>query len=219
MKPVLDGRTGIAIFGKSQGNRPENPQLDARIAAAAALWHASSGDARPKILYVARDIGGAERTPHADVVRRGLLRLGVAEASILTRRNSNCTFVEVRALRDLCAEEGLRRIVGVTHAYHAARTLRYLREVMPAETACVTPVGPDLLEEGARLPESDAVATLIATSDPRGADLWRERAVEAAMNVLHAVDRGGTVERWLANAVRKPRGGAPKTDREAPGKG
>lgn len=196
----------LAIFGKSQGTKPENLQLLARVGFAAALWHAAR-DPRPAILYVPADFG-PDRFPDALTVRRLLTeRYRIPESSIHTRRVSNCTYREVRGLRDLCSETGIDRLTGVTHAYHAARTARYLDEVLPGRTR----VAPVTVPALAALPVPEAVGPLFADlpdcvlrSEPRGADALREAFVEAAMNALHAVDRGGRLECRLADLMRNP---------------
>jgi hypothetical protein len=186
----------IAILGKSQGTKPHNWQLEARIALGAALWHAS-GEPRPLVLYVA-----AHDVP---AVRSALLgRWGIPPDRLVTRRISNCTFVEARALRDLCVESGAAKLLAVTHPYHAARTRAYLREVLPEAT--VVPAHERALA-GIELPaEEEArfadLSTILRRSQPDPLDEARERMVEAALRVVHAFDRSGTVERGLANFAR-----------------
>jgi len=198
----MQASTAIAILGKSQGTKAHNRQLAARIALGAALWHAAA-DPKPLLLYVAEH--------DALAVRTALLgRWGIPEDRLLTRRISNCTFVEVRALRALCVEAGAARLLAVTHPYHAARTRTYLREILPDAT--VVPAHESALA-GFVLPASEAarfadLAKLLRLSRPEPLDELRERIVEAALRAVHALDRGGTVERALANLVRPrpPRG-------------
>jgi hypothetical protein len=177
------------------------------VGLAAALWHAAR-EPRPEILYVPADFAGPDRTPDAHAVRALLTgRYGIPEPDVVTRRVSNCTYREVRGLRDLCAERGTGRVTAVTHAYHAARTARYLEEVLPGR-ARVVPVTVEALAalplhgHGAAL--FAGLPALIAASQPRGLDAVREAIVEAAMTALHALDRHGRLERALADGLRNP---------------
>jgi hypothetical protein len=199
-------RDAIAILGKSQGTKPENLQLHARVGLAAALWHAAP-EPRPEVFYVPADFapGG---TPDADAVRSLLTRrYRVPEARVVTRRISNCTHREARGLRDLCAERGTGRLTAVTHAYHAARTARYLEEVLPGRTRVVRVTAAELAKvrpPGDAAPPFEELPALIEASLPRGWDAAREAMVEAAMTVLHALDRSGRVEAALADRMRNP---------------
>ena len=207
MHTSSSARAAVAIFGKSQGTKPRNLQLHARVGMAAAIWHASP-EPRPVILYVPADHAGPERTPDAAVVRELLTgRYGVPEADVITRRVSNCTYREVRGLRDLCAELGTAELTAVTHPYHAARTARYLAEVLPGPSRVTAVTVPELAR--LRLPEESArrfrdLPDLIERSRPRGADALREALVEASMTLLHAVDRRGRLECRLADLLRNP---------------
>jgi hypothetical protein len=210
--PSRRARPAVAIFGKSQGTKPENLQLRARVGLAAAIWHASA-EPRPILLYVPADHAGPEATPDADVVRELLTgSYGVPDADVVTRRLSNCTYREVRWLRSLCAELGLGRLTAVTHGYHAARTARYLEEVLPGRTGVVSVTVPELARLGvdsrrvpARIAQRFAeLPELIERSQPRGVDALREALVEGAMTVLHVLDRRGRVEIALADRFRNP---------------
>jgi len=159
------------------------------------------------VLYVPADHAGPDRTPDAVAVRRLLAGYGVPDADVVTRRVSNCTYREVRGLRDLCGELGIRTLTAVTHRYHTARTARYLEEVMPGRTRVVAVTRAEL--EALTLPAHCAEAfrdlpDLIVRSQPRGADALRETMVEAAMSLLHAADRGGRIEQALADRLRNP---------------
>ena len=205
-------RPAVAIFGKSQGTKRQNLQLHARVGVAAAIWHASPAP-RPLLVYVPADHSGPERTPDADVVRELLTgRYGVPEADVVTRRVSNCTYREVRGLRDLCAELGVGKLTAVTHRYHAARTDRYLGEVLPGRARVIAvevhareATGEENLQVPAGVAEAlRELPDLVDRSVPRGADAWREALVEAAMTLLHALDRRGRVEIALADRLRNP---------------
>jgi hypothetical protein len=193
-------------LGKSQGTKPENLQLQARVGLAAALWHAAA-EPRPEVFYVPADFapGG---TPDAETVRSLLAgRYRVPEADIVTRRVSNCTCREVRGLRDLCAERGTGRLIAVTHGYHAARTARYLEEVLPGRTRTVAVTAAEMARlrlPGGVAPLFEGLPALIDASRPRGSDALREALVEAAMTALHALDRSGRVEQALADLMRNP---------------
>jgi len=126
---------------------------------------------------------------------------------VVTRRLSNCTYREVRGLRDLCAERGIERLTAVTHGYHAARTARYLEEVLPGRARVVPVTVAELI--ALRLPEAagerfEDLLELIERSEPRGADALREAVVEGAMTALHALDRDGRLECGLADLLRNP---------------
>jgi hypothetical protein len=170
------------------------------------MWHAAR-EPRPGILYVPADFA-PDGTPDADTVRSLLTgRYRVPDAAVTTRRVSNCTCREVRGLRDLCAERGTARLIAVTHAYHAARTARYLEEVLPGRARVVPVTQAELA--GLQLPAEAAplfegLPALIETSRPRGTDAVREAMVEGVMTALHALDRGGRVECALADRVRNP---------------
>jgi uncharacterized SAM-binding protein YcdF (DUF218 family) len=157
---------------------------------------------------VPADFAAGDGKPDAVTVRELLTgRYRVPDAAVVTRRVSNCTLREARGLRDLCAERGTPRLTAVTHAYHAARTARYLDEALPGR-ARVVPVTERSLA-ALRLPEAAGplfagLPELIRRSRPRGPDAWREAMVEAAMTLLHALDRGGRVEIFLADRVRNP---------------
>lgn len=186
----------IAVLGKSQGTKRDNKQLEARVGLAAALWH-DAPPPKPIVLYVA-----AHDVPTVEALLTG--RYGVPPERIVTRWASNCTFVEVRELRDAGRPHGVDRIVGITHPYHAPRTERYLREVLPH--ASVLAVRPEALA-GLALPDTAAFAALpelIRASQPGPLDAARERLVEATLRAIHALDPGGRTERALANLVRVP---------------
>jgi uncharacterized SAM-binding protein YcdF (DUF218 family) len=186
----------IAILGKSRGTQRENRQLGARLALGAALWHAAREPA-PFVLYVAEH--------DVPEVRSTLMgRWGIPQERLITRRVSNCTFIEVRALRDLCAELGAAGLVAVTHPYHAARTHAYLREVLPG--AVVVPAHERALERvelpPAQVERFAALPALLRISQPDALDAARERLVEATLRMIHALDRSGTLERVLADVAR-----------------
>ncbi|NNE43296.1 MAG: DUF218 domain-containing protein, partial [Gemmatimonadetes bacterium] len=186
----------IAILGKSQGTKPENRQLWARIGMAAALWY-ESPEPKPYIIYVA-----AHDVPVVEAMLDGYY--AIPRGHIVTRWISNCTFVEARAIRDVCDVIGLGRVRAVTHPYHATRTRRYLEEVVPdPEVVAVERAAWERL----RIPTDHAglfesLPALIDSSQPPPLDHTRERTVETVLNGIHAVDPGGHFERWLANVVR-----------------
>ncbi|MGQ0720233.1 MAG: YdcF family protein [Candidatus Eiseniibacteriota bacterium] len=192
----MQASAAVAVLGKSQGTKPHNRQLEARLALGAALWHASP-EPKPLLLYAAEHDVPAVRSALLD-------RWGVPPDRLVTRRISHCTFVEVRALRDLCAEAGAAKLLAVTHPYHAARTRAYLREVLPEAT--VIPAHESALA-GLDLPAPEAarfadLRALLRRSQPDLLDEARERLVEAALRIIHALDRSGTSERALANFAR-----------------
>jgi hypothetical protein len=195
-EPRAGAGRAIAILGKSQGTKRDNKQLEARVGLAAALWHAAPPP-KPLVLYVA-----AHDVPAVEALLAG--RYAVPPESTVTRWASNCTFVEVRELRDAGRLHGVERMVGVTHPYHAPRTERYLREVLPHSS--VVAVRPGALA-GLSLPDAAAfaaLAELIRASQPGPLDAAREHVVEGTLRAIHALDPAGHTERALANLVRVP---------------
>jgi hypothetical protein len=191
-------------MGKYQGTKPVNHHLHGRIALAAAVWHGLR-DPAAAVLFVAADTHGASRTPDAAIVRAHLVeRWRVPAERVHARRWADCTVVEVRAMRVLARAGGIRRVLAVTHGYHAPRAARYfdqvgLRvEVLVPETATL-----------ARFPLPPAAADLepemrdvVACGRPRRFDLLRERLVEAYVSVAHRLDPRGRLERALARRFR-----------------
>jgi hypothetical protein len=195
---AVPGRPAVVILGKVRRLQRNHSQLDARVATAAALWHAASAP-RPWILYVASDVHGREQVPDGLVVRRKLVdELGVAAADFVFRPWSNCTLVEARAVRVLARALALGPITALTHPYHAPRARRILTAAIP--TARVLPVWPETVA-ALSLPGLD-LARIVARSMPGPAELARERAVEGVLACLHAVDPRGRLERRIASAVR-----------------
>jgi hypothetical protein len=193
----VPGRPAVAILGKVQRILRDPSQLDARIATAAALWHAAPAP-KPWILYVASDVHGRDRRPDGLVVRRMLVRFGVAAEDFVFRPWSNCTVVEARALRVLARALRLGAITALTHPYHAPRARRILTAVIPGiEVLAVRPEAvTDLTVPGLDLQR------VVALSMPGRADLVRERTVESVLAWLGIVDRRGRFERKLASALR-----------------
>ena len=196
--------SGILIMGKWQGTKKENKQLWGRIAMAAALWY-SAPQPKPYLLFVAADTHGPQHTPDAEVVKSMLIeKFGIPGDFIISREKTNCTLLEVRAVRVLSRVYNLRDIFAITHLYHAPRTQRYMNEVLPK--ASVIPVHPDVLDETAFSEEADdllgGIQTLIEDSLPRRYDLIREYAIEWLLNHAHTLDSRGWFERRLAKIFR-----------------
>lgn len=196
--------SAIVVMGKRQGTKKENKQLWARAGLAAMLWY-SAPQPKPYILFVASDIHGPRRTPDAQIVKKTLIeKYGISADYVMLRPVSNCTLVEVRAVRVLSKIYKLDHIFAVTHLYHAPRAQRYLNEVLP--NASVIPVHPDVLTEINLPPEyfqlfSDLPA-LISNSMPGRLDLIREQLIETLMGYAHAIDPRGRLERRLARLLR-----------------
>lgn len=192
------GDAAIVILGKAQGRKSENRQLLARVSAAALLWHAAEPP-RPSVVMVARDeVDGVPDVDRAAAVLQGL---GVPSEFVLTRPWSNCTLIEVRAVRVLARARGWRTLTLLTHPYHRARAQRLLDEVLPGSS--VEAVAPGFA--GGSDPSADlrsVVDQRIAASMPRGLDLARELLVESILSALHVVDPRGRIERGLARRVR-----------------
>lgn len=197
--------SAILVVSKRQGTKPENLQLHARVALAAALWH-SRRDPRLPIFHVAADTHGPRRI-HDGVVVRALLadRYRVPAAAIHLRRWSLCTVVEVRAMRVLARRHRLGRILAVTHGYHAPRVASYLAEAgLPATVVAADASALGVLEAPPGSADLWAeIRRVLDRARPRGLDLARERAVEAALTALHRLDPRGRVERWLARRLRR----------------
>ena len=196
--------SGILIMGKRQGTKKENKQLWGRVAMAAALWY-SAPQPKPYLLFVALDTHGPQHTPDADVVKSMLIeQFGIPADFIILRQKSNCTILEVRAVKVLSRVYGLSNIFAVTHLYHAPRTQRYMNEVRL--NASVIPAHPAVLDEIA-FPEEpgdllDQIQTLIIDSLPTRLDLMREHIIEFLLNHAHTLDSRGRFERRLAKILR-----------------
>ena len=143
--------------------------------------------------------------PDAQVVKSMLVeQFGISADFVMLRPVSNCTLIEVRAMRVLAKIYGLTHIFAVTHLYHAPRAQRYLNEVLP--NAFVIPVHAEILGEITLPPDYDdllaEVKTLIAASQPSFLDLLREYGVECLLGLAHTLDRRGRFERRLARLLR-----------------
>ena len=196
--------SAILIMGKRQGTKKENRQLKARAGLAAALWYGAP-DPKPYLVFVASDVHGPARMPDAQVVKSMLVeQFGISADFVMLRPVSNCTLIEVRAMRVLAKIYGLTHIFAVTHLYHAPRAQRYLNEVLP--NAFVIPVHAEILGEITLPPDYDdllaEVKTLIAASQPSFLDLLREYGVECLLGLAHTLDRRGRFERRLARLLR-----------------
>lgn len=201
------GLSALLVMGKRQGTKRENKQLWARVALSAALWY-SAPDPKPYILFVAADVHGPWRTPDARVVKNLLVDTYKISADyVMLRPVSNCTLVEVRAVRALSKIYRLSHIFAITHLYHAARSQRYFDEVLP--NASVIPVHPDILAE-ITLPDEHTrlfaeLPPLIAASMPSRFDLFREHLIEFLMSYTHTLDPHGRFERSIARLLRRGR--------------
>jgi len=196
--------SAIMIMGKRQGTKKENKQLLGRIALAAALWY-SAPEPKPYLVFVASDVHGPARTPDHTVVKAELMqRYGIPSDYLIIREHSNCTLVEVRAMRTIARRYQLTHIFLLTHLYHAPRAQRYADEVLP--NAAVIPVHPAILDEITfpladedLLPEIEA---MIKTSLPSRLDVIREAGIEWLLNQAHTLDPRGRFERRLARLLR-----------------
>jgi hypothetical protein len=196
--------SAILIMGKRQGIKKENKQLGARVALAAALWY-SAPEPKPYLIFVAADVHGPDRTPDAQVVKSMLVRqFGISADFVMLRPVSNCTLIEVRAMRALSKIYGITHIFALTHLYHAPRAQRYLNEVLPE--ASVIPVHPEILDEITLAAEYEdllpQIEKLIRSSQPPLLDRIREHIVEMLLNVAHIIDSRGKFERRLARILR-----------------
>jgi len=196
--------SAILIMGKRQGSKREHHQLRGRVAMAAALWF-SAPSPKPYLAFVAADVHGPQRTPDAELVKSMLTRqFGLPPDYLILRRRSNCTLIEVRAMRALSRAYRLTHVFVVTHLYHAARTQNYFDEVMP--NAAVIPVHSDILEE-ITFPEEYVdllpwMRHLIINSQPDFLDVMRETLIEWILARAHARDPRGRLERRLARIIR-----------------
>lgn len=196
--------SGIVVMGKRQGTKKENRQLWARTALAAVLWY-SAPEPKPYILFVASDIHGPSGTPDAQVVKNLLVgTYKISSDYVMLRPVSNCTLLEVRAIRVLTKIYKLDHVFAITHLYHAPRAQRYLDEVL--NNASVIPVHPAILDEIALPPEYltrfGDLPHLIAKSMPGRLDLIREHIIELLLNYAHSLDARGKLERRLAKILR-----------------
>lgn len=191
-------------MGKRQGTKKENRQLWARTALAAVLWY-SAPEPKPYILFVASDIHGPSRTPDAQIVKNLLVgTYNISSDYVMLRPVSNCTLLEVRAIRVLTKIYKLDHVFAITHLYHAPRAQRYLDEVL--SNASVIPVHPAILDEIVLPPEFLSLfgdlPPLIAKSMPGRLDLIREHIIEIILNYAHSLDVRGKLERRLAKILR-----------------
>lgn len=196
--------SAIVLMGKRQGTKRHNRQLRGRAALVAALWHSAPAP-KPYIVFVAADVHGPQHTPDVEVVRSLLVeRFDIPADFLILRRRSNCTLLEVRAVRALARAYRLTHIFAVTHLYHAPRTQRYFNEVFP--NASVIPVHSDILNE-IIFPEvyTDLLPELIALIDesqPSRLDSGREHLIEGLLGLAHWLDPRGRWERRLAKILR-----------------
>lgn len=196
--------SAILIMGKRQGSKKENKQLWGRVAMAAALWY-SAPVPKPYLIFVASDVHGPQLTPDAHIVRTMLVeRFKIPPRFVVTRQMTNCTLLEVRAMRTLKRIFRVSHVFAVTHLYHAARAQRYLNEVV--SEASVIPVHPEILAEIGFPDEArafyDELRQLIEDSQPGRPDVWREHVVEWLLNQAHTLDPRGRLERRLARLLR-----------------
>lgn len=195
--------SAIMMMGKRQGTKQENLQLHGRIAMAAALWYAAP-QPKPYLMFTAFDHSNG--VFDADIVKSRLTELyQIPHDYLVLRRKSNCTVIEVRAVRAIQRAYTLAHIFAVTHLYHAARVQRYFDEVL-AETVSVLPAHVDIFDEivvplGADELFADLRATILA-SQPTRVDNSRELAIEWILSHLHNLDKRGRIERVLANLLR-----------------
>ncbi len=196
--------SGILIMGKRQGTKKENKQLWGRTALAAALWY-SAPQPKPYLVFVAADIHGPDNTPDELAVKTLLTQTyGISADFVILRPISNCTLIEVRAMRVLSKFYGLTHIFALTHLYHAPRAQRYLNEILP--NAAVIPVHPTILETINFPPEYkilwNTIEIAVKDSMPGGRDKLREYLIESMLNVAHTLDPRGKFERRLARRIR-----------------
>jgi len=189
----------IMIMGKRQGTKTVNKQLYGRIAMATALWY-SAPPPKPYIIFVAADISQAVNAAY--IVKKTLTQQHhIPSDFVMTRRKSNCTLIEVRLARVLYRVYGLAHIFAVTHLSQAARTQHYFDEVLLDEVS-VIPVHPDVFDEITYVPDQAEFFTelraTVVESLPTRADTLREMMLEWSLSRLHAMDRRGRLECWLA---------------------
>ena len=197
--------SAVLIMGKRQGSKRANKQLWGRVAMAAALWFSAPAP-KPYLAFVAADVHGPQRTPDAELVKLMLIRqFGVPPDFLILRRRSNCTLVEVRAMRALSRTYRLTHVFVVTHLYHAVRTQSYFDEAMP--NAAVIPAHSDIFEE-LTFPKEyvdllPLMRNLISNSQPDPLDVMRENIIEWILARAHALDPRGRLERRLARIIRR----------------
>lgn len=196
--------SALLIMGKRQGTKKENKQLRGRIAMAAALWY-SAPQPKPYLTFVASDVHGLTKTPDSDLVKEMLMQqFSIPADYLILRRRSNCTLVEVRAMRAIARAYGLTHVFLLTHLYHAPRAQRYSNEVLP--NVSVIPVHPAILAEITFPTETldllPGLQTLVDASQPSRLDIFRESIIEWLLNQAHTLDPRGRFERRLARILR-----------------
>lgn len=193
-----DAHDALVVMGKRpMPGRPPH-ELEARAAFAVLLWRARGGDL-PLICVEGHDIAGY-RESGAEVVAAVARGAGVPDDRVVAPALSNCTAREVEGVREVLASLGCRRPLVITHAYHVRRTRWYFREVgLVAEVcACSTRAAQTFAQDAA----GQALLAIIRCGEPGRLPRLREWGVEFLLTLLHAVDRAGTCERWLADRIR-----------------
>lgn len=196
--------SGILIMGKRQGTKKENKQLYGRITLAAALWY-SAPQPKPYLMFVASDIHGPRQTPDTSLVKSTLINeFDIPADFLIMRQKSNCTLIEVRAVRAINRVYKFARVFAITHLYHAYRAQIYFNEVLP--NAIVMPAHPEILNEITFPPEGEEllkqIRAVVQASLPTRLDLVREQLIESILMQAHRLDPRGRLERRLAKILR-----------------
>ena len=187
----------IVVMAKRPG-RGEGPrELEARAALAALFWR-REGRTIPMICVEGYDLPDTTDSG-AEIVRQVALTAGVPNAAIVARPQTNCTVREVRAIREILQERGASQPLVITHPYHVRRTRGYLREagVEANVVGCSS-----ALVRGMFAGADEPLRGLVERGETSRLNLLREYAVEFLLTILHAVDRQGRVEMFLADRVR-----------------
>jgi hypothetical protein len=183
----------------ARGQRPR--ELEARAALAVLVWRAL-GPGIPIICVEGHDLPDTDRSG-AQVVEALAVAAGVRADDLVVRSVSNCTAREVEAVRDILRERDLQHPLVLTHPYHAWRTRWYFSGV--GVRARVVGCSPREAARWARKPESGPLSAAIAGGESPWWNRLREGCVEAALYLLHGLDRRGRLERRLADRLRKSR--------------
>ena len=188
----------IVIMGK----RHRQGQAPCELRARAALGVLVRSRVRPHAPIIC--VGGYylpdSSQAAAEVAKETAIGLGVPRSSFMARRETNCTFREVRVIQAILKQESWEYPAVITHPYHVRRTSRYFCEVgiRPQMIGCTVEAGSQWSDHG----ECTAAKALIAAGSLRPPEKLKELVVESSLSLLHRLDKAGSIECRLADIVR-----------------
>jgi uncharacterized SAM-binding protein YcdF (DUF218 family) len=196
-QPKFKPFDSLVVMGKVQKTGKEPLELKARVALAACMMINSSND----VLLVSA--GGPYlpdiNIPVAQIVKGWAMQWGVPEDRIITSDESNNTIREVKVIQALLTKCKRRHPLVISHAYHLRRTKRYCSEI--GLDVQVLPCSVSALDHMAPYCSSEIRET-IQCGYPSLSNVMKEFCVENILSLIHAIDRSGKFESWLADLVR-----------------